>query len=202
MADSQSPEKEVKGINSRDRVTGPRKGSAVPFSTDPHHPPSTFISKEKNILKTRRAKPNEKLGFQGKPHPSPVPKHTSTSVVPHEGYDRTNDSNGQRNDVSRKKKCKKKDAEKLDPTRSVRRRTTVGMIREYRMIKEAQGPVPERRITHPWIQASEPEETNIKEEEEIQEQNNEKEKTAKSGQSSSSRPDREAIQDKKRQGKG
>ncbi|GKF13311.1 hypothetical protein Tco_0054773 [Tanacetum coccineum] len=70
-------------------------------------------------------------------------------------------------------------------------------LQECQRIEEAQGPVPERRITHPRIQASEPEETNIKEEEEIQEQNNEKEKTAKSGQSSSSRPDREAIQDKK-----
>ncbi|GJT98258.1 hypothetical protein Tco_1093776 [Tanacetum coccineum] len=61
MVDSQSPEKEVRGTNSKDRGTGPRKGSTVPFSLDPHHPPSNFINKRKNMLKTRRAKPNEKL---------------------------------------------------------------------------------------------------------------------------------------------
>ncbi|GJT47220.1 hypothetical protein Tco_0955935 [Tanacetum coccineum] len=101
-ADSQSPDEEVKGINSNSRVTGPRKGSAVPFSLYPHHPPSTFISKEKNMLKTRREKPNEKLEFQRKPHPLPVSKHTPSFVVQQEGYDRTNGSNRKRNDASRK----------------------------------------------------------------------------------------------------
>ncbi|GJY07377.1 hypothetical protein Tco_0374431 [Tanacetum coccineum] len=71
MADSQSLEEEVKGINSKGRGTGPRKGSAVPFPLDPHHPPLNFISKDKNMLKTRRGKPNEKFEFQGIPHPSP-----------------------------------------------------------------------------------------------------------------------------------
>ncbi|GKE29059.1 reverse transcriptase domain-containing protein [Tanacetum coccineum] len=61
MADLQSPEEEVGGTNSKDRGTGPRKGSNVPLSLDPHHPPSTFINKRKNMLKTRREKPNEKL---------------------------------------------------------------------------------------------------------------------------------------------
>ncbi|GJS12723.1 hypothetical protein Tco_0407195 [Tanacetum coccineum] len=59
-------------------------------------------------------------------------------------------------------------------------------LQECRRIEEEQGPVSERRITHPRIQASEPEETTIKEKEEIQKQNNEKEETPKSGQSSSS----------------
>ncbi|GJY35687.1 reverse transcriptase domain-containing protein [Tanacetum coccineum] len=65
-------------------------------------------------------------------------------------------------------------------------------------MEEAQGPISERRITHPRIQASELEETTIKKKEEIQEQSDEKEGTTKSGQSSSSRPRREVIRDKKK----
>ncbi|GJY50857.1 hypothetical protein Tco_0441704, partial [Tanacetum coccineum] len=66
-----------------------------------------------------------------------------------------------------------------------------------RRIEEDGGSAPERRITHPRIQASRLEETTIKEKEEIQEQNNEKEETDKSRQSSSSHPDRESIREKK-----
>ncbi|GJU08381.1 reverse transcriptase domain-containing protein [Tanacetum coccineum] len=70
-------------------------------------------------------------------------------------------------------------------------------LQECRRMEEAQGPVLERRITHPRIQASGLKETTIKEKEEIQEQNNEKEETDKSGQSSSSHPYRETIWGKK-----
>nr|GEW43456.1 reverse transcriptase domain-containing protein [Tanacetum cinerariifolium] len=80
MADSQSPEEEVRGTNSKDKGTVPRKGSIVSFLLDPHHPPSTFINKRKNMLKARREKPNERL-VKVKPHSSPVPKHTLAAVV-------------------------------------------------------------------------------------------------------------------------
>ncbi|GKE26966.1 hypothetical protein Tco_1442350 [Tanacetum coccineum] len=70
-------------------------------------------------------------------------------------------------------------------------------ILEYRRMEEAQGPLLERRITYPRIQASRPEETAINKKEEIREQNNEKEETDKSSQSASSHPNRETIQGKK-----
>ncbi|GKE90776.1 reverse transcriptase domain-containing protein, partial [Tanacetum coccineum] len=54
---------------------------------------------------------------------------------------------------------------------------------------------PGKKDHPPQIQASGLEETTIKEKEEIQEQNNEKEETDKSGQSSSSHPYRETIRD-------
>nr|GEU81779.1 hypothetical protein [Tanacetum cinerariifolium] len=145
MADSQSSKEEVRGVNSKERGTGPRKGSTVSFLLDPHDPSSTFINKRKNMLKTRRAKPDEKL-VQGKPHPSHVPNHT---------------------------------------------------LMEFWRMEEAQGPALERRITHPWVQASKPEEMTIKENEEIQEQNNKQEEATKSEKSSSSSPGKEVIRDKK-----
>ncbi|GJV26052.1 hypothetical protein Tco_1378747 [Tanacetum coccineum] len=57
------------------------------------------------------------INLKGKPHSSPVPEHTLVSVVQQEGCNRTNGSNGQRNNASRKKKCENKDTEKSDPTR-------------------------------------------------------------------------------------
>ncbi|GKG08570.1 hypothetical protein Tco_0334402, partial [Tanacetum coccineum] len=45
-----------------------------------------------------------------------VPKHTLASVVQQEGCDRTNGSNGYRNNASRKKKRENKDTEKSDLT--------------------------------------------------------------------------------------
>nr|GFA78287.1 reverse transcriptase domain-containing protein [Tanacetum cinerariifolium] len=65
------------------------------------------------------------------------------------------------------------------------------------MMKEAQGPALERRITHPWIQASKPEEATTKEKEDIQEQSNKHEETTKSGQPLSFCPGKEVIRDKK-----
>ncbi|GJZ48636.1 retrovirus-related pol polyprotein from transposon TNT 1-94 [Tanacetum coccineum] len=174
MADSQSPEEEVKGINLKDR---------------------------------------------GKPHLSPIPKHTLASVIQQEGYDRPNGSNEQRNDASRKKKGKNKEAKKLDPTRLVQHRTTMGMIRGK--IDEQQDIVSFRTSLKdrleklrscsfhyllndkvPYEQQNRNDEDQERnpsrmKKEEIQEQSNEKEETTKSGQSSSSRPDREAIRDKR-----
>ncbi|GKA08336.1 hypothetical protein Tco_0687667 [Tanacetum coccineum] len=70
-------------------------------------------------------------------------------------------------------------------------------LQECRMMEEVQGPIPERRVTHPRIQASEPEKTTIKGKEEIPEQSNEKEETAKFGQSSPFHLDGEVNRDKK-----
>nr|GEY54788.1 reverse transcriptase domain-containing protein [Tanacetum cinerariifolium] len=212
MADSQPPEEEVRGINSKGKGTGPRKGSIVPFSLDLHHPPSTFISQKTN-MKKKRAKPNVKLEFQGKPRSSHVSKHTLTSVGQQVGCDRTNGSNEQRNDTSRKKKSENKDTEKPDPTRTEKAldghngihsgqnhlpynvilgrtdlrslgavastihlmikfhtdnkiatmATKKETLQECQRMEEAQGPILERRITHPRIQASGRKETTIKE---------------------------------------
>ncbi|GJS82968.1 hypothetical protein Tco_0749509 [Tanacetum coccineum] len=68
------------------------------------------------MLKMRREKLNERL-VQGKPHPSPVPKHTLETIIRQEGHDRTNGSNRQKNDARRKKKRENKDSERLNPTR-------------------------------------------------------------------------------------
>ncbi|GJX71705.1 hypothetical protein Tco_0308876 [Tanacetum coccineum] len=70
-------------------------------------------------------------------------------------------------------------------------------LQEYWRMEEGKGPVLEIRITHPHIQAFEPEETTTKEKEEIQEQSNKQEETTQSGLSPSSCPGREVIRDKK-----
>nr|GEW12177.1 hypothetical protein [Tanacetum cinerariifolium] len=125
----------IKGHQVRKNDTGAKNTSSKEQSrsktknTADSQSPKEEVNGINSKDRTRREKPNDKLEFQGKPHSSPVSEHTPASVVPHEGYDQTNGSNGQGNDASQKKKRKNKDAKKLDPTSSVRRRTTVGMVR-------------------------------------------------------------------------